>query len=451
LTETPEAGYEAGYEAGPDPARIAGAGAALLLLGVLLWLLLPLLNPVLVWAALLAVLFPFRGTKVFLPLVVTTGVFTFLWLLSELGALLAPFVVAVVLAYILNPVVNRMARGRPLAWAGARFGDTDRLPRTLAVALLAIPVAGGVAAAAIWGVPWAAAELAELARRAPAALDRLAMMLQGLEARLARLRIPGVEGAELAGRIRALRAEDIVAFLETRQQQITQWLLSGALGVGRGVGAFLTILGYLVLTPVVAFYLMRDWDRVVARAASLVPVTHAHLLTFGREYDRALAGYLRGQVMVSLIIGTMTAVGLLLAGFPYALLLGLIVAVFNVVPYLGLVLSLLPALAIALTSGDVGSALFRVALVYGIAQTLESAVISPRIVGDSTGLHPVWILLAIAVGGFFFGFVGLLLAVPAAVGIKILALRGMARYRRSHAFASDGLPPGKGHPAVVGE
>jgi predicted PurR-regulated permease PerM len=438
-------------DAAPDPARIAGVGAALLLLGALLWLLLPLLNPVLLWAALLAVLFPFRGTRVFLPLIVTTGVFTFLWLLNELGALLAPFVVAVVLAYILNPLVNRMARGRPLTWTGARFGDTDRLPRTLAVALLAIPVAGGVAAAVIWGVPWAAAELAGLARRAPEALDRLAAMLQGFEARLARLRIPGFEGAELATRIGALRAEDVVAFLEARQQQIGEWLLSGALGVGRGVGAFLTILGYLVLTPVVAFYLMRDWDRVVARGAALVPVTHAHLLTFGREYDRALAGYLRGQLTVSLIIGTMTAVGLLLVGFPYALLLGLIVAVFNVVPYLGLVLSLLPALAIALTSGDVGSALLRVALVYGIAQTLESAVISPRIVGDSTGLHPVWILLAIAVGGFFFGFVGLLLAVPVAVGIKLLAERGLARYRRAHTFASDGLPAGTGHPAMPGE
>lgn len=438
-------------EPGPDAARIAGAGAALLLLGVLLWLLLPLLNPVLVWAALLAVLLPFRGTRFFLPVVVTTGIFTVLWLLNELGALLAPFVVAVVLAYILNPLVNRMARGRPLTWTGARFGDSDRLPRTLAVALLAIPVAGGIAAAVIWGVPWAASELAALARRAPEALDRIALMLQGLEARLARLRIPGVEGSELAARIGTLEAHDIVAFLETRQQQIGQWLLTGALGFGRGVGTFLTILGYLVLTPVVAFYLMRDWDRVVARAASLVPVTHAHLLTFGRDYDRALAGYLRGQVMVSLIIGTMTTLGLLLVGFPYALLLGLIVAVFNVVPYLGLVLSLLPALAIALTSGDVGSDLLRVGLVYGIAQTLESAVFSPRIVGDSTGLHPVWILLAIAVGGFFFGFVGLLLAVPVAVGIKLLAQRGLDRYRRAHAFATDALPPGKGHPALAEE
>jgi predicted PurR-regulated permease PerM len=219
--------------------------------------------------------------------------------------------------------------------------------------------------------------------------------------------------------------------LDERREQLFQWLLSGALGVGRGLGAFLTVVGYLVLTPVVAFYLLRDWDRVVARGASLVPPRRAYLRDFGAEYDRALASYLRGQVTVSLIVGSLTALGLLLVGFPYALLLGLIVAIFNVVPYLGLVLSLLPALAIALASGDVGGALLRVGVVYTVAQTLESAVFSPRIVGDSTGLHPVLILLAIAVSGFFFGFVGLLLAVPAAVGIKLLVTRGLARWRAS--------------------
>ncbi len=419
---------EGGPGGGLDAPRLAAAGGALLLLGALLWTLLPILNPFLLWAALVAVLLPFRRGAVFLPLVVTTGVLTGLWLLSELGALLAPFVVAVVLAYILNPLVDRLARSRLLT----RFERPDsRLPRTLAVALLAIPVAGGLVAAVIWGAPWAAQELAALARRAPAVLDRVAEGVQGLEARMARLRLPGVEGSELVARIEALSSDDVVAFLEARQDQLVQWLLSGALGVGRGVGAFLTVVGYLVLTPVVAFYLMRDWDRVISRAAALVPPQRGSLRDFGAEYDRTLASYLRGQVTVSLIVGSLTAVGLLLVGFPYALLLGLIVAIFNVVPYLGLVLSLLPALAIALTGGDMATDLLKVGVVYTVAQSLESAVFSPRIVGDSTGLHPVLILLAIAVFGFFFGFVGLLVAVPTAVAIKLLLERGVARWRAS--------------------
>jgi predicted PurR-regulated permease PerM len=391
----------------------------------------------LLWLALVGVLIPLRRGPFFVPVIAVTGVLTTFWLLAELGALLAPFVVAVVAAYILNPVVNRLAATRVLN----RFGTDGRLPRTLAVTILALPVAGAVVAGVIWGAPWVAGEVTELARRAPAALDRLAAILEGFEDRLARLRIPGVEGSALADRIQSLGADDVVAFLDERREALTAWLLGGVLGVGRGVGAFLTVLGYLVLTPVVAFYLMRDWDRVVERAAALVPPSRAGVLRFGRAYDEALASYLRGQVTVSLLVGTLTAVGLLLVGFPYAILLGLIVAVFNVVPYLGLVLSLLPAIGIALASGDVGPSLLKVAAVYTVAQTLESAYFSPRIVGDSTGLHPVWILLAIAVSGFFFGFVGLLLAVPVAVGLKLLLEAGLERYRRSALFAGPGEGP----------
>jgi predicted PurR-regulated permease PerM len=137
-------------------------------------------------------------------------------------------------------------------------------------------------------------------------------------------------------------------------------------------------------------------------------------------------------------MGLITGAGLALLSFPHAGMLGLLVAVFNVVPYLGLVLSLVPALFLALVSGSVGTSLLKVAVVYGAAQVLEGAVISPRVVGDSVGLHPVWVLLALAVGGFYFGFVGLLISVPAAVGVKLLAVRGVARYRTSELFRGEG-------------
>jgi predicted PurR-regulated permease PerM len=116
--------------------------------------------------------------------------------------------------------------------------------------------------------------------------------------------------------------------------------------------------------------------------------------------------------------------------------------VFSVVPYLGLVLSLIPALFIAAVSGNVGFSLLTIAIVYGGAQALEGAVISPRIVGESVGLHPVWVLLALAVSGFFLGFVGLLMAVPLAVGLKLLLVRGVDRYRNSKLFRGDLLPEG---------
>ncbi len=419
-------------------------GAALVFLVFLILGLAEILNPLLVFLALLGVLLPLRDRPIFWPVVGTAGGLTTFWLLSEMGFVLAPFVLAIVAAYILNPVVSWLAGRRPLRRLAGEEG-TGRGGRVGAVLLLGLPVVGGLVALGLWGVPWVAHEISALSRRAPEVLERLAGMLEGVEEFLLRLQLPGFDGSEWAARVAEVEGDDIVGVLEERWEQIVEWLLTGALGLGRGVGAFLSILGYLVLAPVIAFYLLTDWDRVVARASELIPDSRTELRTFFREYDAGLSAYLRGQVLVSLTVGAMTALGLLLVGFPFAIFLGAVVAVFNVVPYLGLVLSLLPAIGIALTTGTPGVSLLKVAVVYTIAQSLESGVISPRIVGDSTGLHPVWILLAIMVSGFFFGFVGLLIAVPAAVGLKLLVIRGVDRYRESRLFR--GGPDGEVEPS----
>lgn len=200
----------------------------------------------------------------------------------------------------------------------------------------------------------------------------------------------------------------------------------------------LSIAGYVVLTPVLTFYLLRDWDRLRSVAANLLPAARKEeVVSLAGEYDRLLGRYLRGQITVAVISGTIVAVALGVMSFPYAAMLGLLMAVFNVVPYLGLVLSLVPAVFIALVSGSIGASLLKVAVAYGLAQGLENAVVSPRIVGDSVGLHPFWVVLALAVGGFFFGFVGLLIAVPAAVGVKLLVERALTQYRASALFRGD--------------
>ncbi len=134
---------------------------------------------------------------------------------------------------------------------------------------------------------------------------------------------------------------------------------------------------------------------------------------------------------MAVLLGAITWVGLLIVSFPYAGTLALIVAVFNIVPYLGIVLSLVPAVFIALVSGSVGVSLLKVAGVYGVAQLLEGSVISPRIVGDSVGLHPVTVVLVLSLGGYFFGFVGLLIGVPGAAVGRLLVVRGLERYRAS--------------------
>lgn len=413
------------------PWRVVLAASALLALALFFLEIRPLLNPFLLFWVVVALLHPFRGRPGHALLVSVAAGLTFLWLLATTGFLLAPFVLALVLAYVLDPLVDRLeARG---------------VNRSLAVLALALPVLGGVVALLVFGLPALWHQVGDLIERAPALLDRTLVWAETLRSRLVLSRFPLVTDETLA-RLEALDAEAVVAFLEERQADIARRVWSGVLGLGRGLGSVLAILGYVILTPVLTFYLLRDYDQIRGAIAELVPHSRRDaVFGFFRDYDRLLSAYLRGQMTVALMLGVITMVGLWIVRFPYAFLLGTVVAVFNLVPYLGLVLSLIPAVIIALLSGQVVASLIKVAVVYGVAQALEGTVISPRIVGGSVGLHPVWVVLALAVGGFFFGFVGLLVAVPLAVGVKLLVMGGLARYRGS-GFFMDGARRGSSVP-----
>lgn len=409
--------------------RAVQSAAVLLVLGFFLWALRDELNPFLLFLLLWAVLSPFRGRPGHGVLLAVSGLLALDWLLATTGSVLAPFVLAVALAYMLDPLVDRL--------------EARRIPRVLAIALLALPALVLVAVLLFVGIPAAFHQLSQVAEQAPVFFQRLAAWMDGLRQRLTQVDLPLVDEEALASRLRGVDATAVMTFLEARREALAGWAWRSVLGMGRGIGAFLTIAGYVVLTPVLTFYLLRDWDRLKAAAADLIPEPRREsLLSLAREYDRLLGRYLRGQITVAACAGAITGVGLALVSFPHAAMLGLLVAVFNVVPYLGLVLSLVPAVFLALVSGSVGASLLKVAVVYGVEQLLENTLISPRIVGDSVGLHPVWVLLALAVGGFYFGFVGLLIGVPAAVGIKLLAARGVARYKASELFRGQARPEG---------
>lgn len=393
------------------------AAAVVLVLAFFLYATRTILNPVLLFALLWAVLLPFRGSEGHSALVGVAGLVTLVWVLSSTGSLLAPFVLAVMLAYMLDPLVDRLAR---------------RVSRTAGIALLALPAFGLLAVVFLLIVPAAIRELGEVAQQAPLLLQRLGGWLAALRERALTVDVPAIDEDDLLARLQGVDGNAVVAFLQERREALAARVWSGVLGLGRGLGTAFTVLGYVALTPVLTFYLLRDWDRLTARAADLLPRPRRDaLVSFATECDRMISKYLRGQITVAIAMGIITGVGLWVARFPYAGTLGLIMTIFSVVPYLGLVLSLIPAIFIALVSGSVGISLLKVLIVYGLAQLLETAVISPRIVGESVGLHPVLILLSLALGGFFFGFVGLLIGVPAAAIGKLMIGRALSRYRTS--------------------
>lgn len=393
------------------------AAAVVLVLAFFLYATRTILNPVLLFALLWAVLLPFRGSEGHLALVGVAGLVTLVWVLLSTGSLLAPFVLAVMLAYMLDPLVDRLER---------------RVSRTAGIALLTLPAFGLLAVVFLLIVPAAIRELGEVVQQAPLLLQRLGGWLAALRERALTVDVPLIDEDELLARLQGVDGNAVVAFLQERREALATRIWNGVLGLGRGLGTAFTVLGYVALTPVLTFYLLRDWDRLTARAADLLPRPRRDaLVSFATECDRMISKYLRGQITVAIAMGIITGVGLWVARFPYAGTLGLIMTIFSVVPYLGLVLSLIPAIFIALVSGSVGISLLKVLIVYGLAQLLETAVISPRIVGESVGLHPVLVLLALALGGFFFGFVGLLIGVPAAAIGKLMIGRALSRYRAS--------------------
>ena len=223
---------------------------------------------------------------------------------------------------------------------------------------------------------------------------------------------------------------------------------TSALRMARAVGdMFLStflFVGNFVLFAFVAIYLLKDYDHIVAHGDSLVP--HRYRLKvrdiMGR-IDRQLRSFLRGQFMVCCCLGTMYAIGLSIAGAPFALLLALFGAIASFVPYLGLVLTIGPAviLTIFYYSG-IDWHLAGVLITFAVAQFLEGNFLTPKIVGSQVGLGPVWVILAIMIFSSTLGFIGLLLAVPIAAVLKVLAEEGLRLYRDSEFYSADGAGSG---------
>ncbi|HST62089.1 MAG TPA: AI-2E family transporter, partial [Longimicrobium sp.] len=400
------------------------AVVVLVVLGFFMMSIRSILNPFILFFLLVFLIQPYSGTRHHLLTVSAAGMLTFIWLLDTTGFLLAPFVLALVLAYVMHPMVARMER--------------RGISRTVATFILALPALAVLALLIFLGIPALSAQIAEFIQSAPALVQTATLRMEAWQAQLQSRDLPWLDESMVLERMRSIQPDAVMAWLQQRQAAIGRGIWSGVLGVGKGLGAILTLLSYVFLTPILIFYLLRDWRSIERRLGELVPGPYRdRVVGFASEYDRLLARYFRGQVLAASIVGVLTWLGFLIAGFPYALLLGVVAGVFNIIPYMGLVASLVPALIIAIFSASPLLSLLKILIVFAVVQVLDGSVIGPRVVGEAVGLHPVWVLLALAVSGYFFGFVGLLIAVPLAVLVKLLLELALNRYRASSLFQGE--------------
>ncbi len=211
------------------------------------------------------------------------------------------------------------------------------------------------------------------------------------------------------------------------------WLLSGLKNLAVGGAALVGLLSFVIITPVVAFYILVDWHKMVDTLDSWLPREHrTELRETAGEIDLALAGFLRGQSLVCVFLGLWYGIGLTLIGLDFALLIGFLGGLLSFIPYVGSLTALVLALSVAIVQKWPEMHLFLMALgVIGSGQFMEGYVISPKLVGESIGLHPVWLIFALFAFGELFGFTGLLVAVPTAAALGVIVRRLIRSYQMS--------------------
>ncbi|WJW76065.1 AI-2E family transporter [Thiohalobacter sp. IOR34] len=339
------------------------------------------------------------------------------WLVYLLAPVLAPFLTAALFAYLGDPVADRLER---------------YMPRALAVSLVFISMLLVVLGLLLFLIPALENQVTTFVHRLPDYIDWLQQrLLPGLGAWL------GLEPDQLLDTVRLKQA---LAAYWTQAGGLAATLMRAVSTSGMALAGWLA---NLVLIPVVSFYLLRDWDRMLEHIRAMLPRhLEPQLVRLAREVDEVLGAFLRGQFMVMLALGCVYATGLWLVGLDLALFFGMLAGMVSFVPYLGFIIGILAAGGAALVQFHEFAPVLGVLAVFGVGQLLESFLLTPWLVGDRIGLHPVAVIFAVLAGGQLFGFVGVLLGLPVAAAIMVLL-----RHLHRHYLASDLYAPrGDGTP-----
>jgi predicted PurR-regulated permease PerM len=333
-----------------------------------------------------------------------------LLLLGWFWTVLTPFLVAFAIAYLINPIVSALQlRG----WSRG-LASFAVLGLFLAVVALALMVLIPVAIRQVPGV------IEATARGVANALERLRPWIELAAERLGQEGITSV--FQLPG------AQDVA-------RQAIAWVGAMTAQVLSSVLAWFNLLSLVFLTPIVAFYLTRDWPAIVATIESWVPrdVVPA-VRELAAEIDLRIAGFIRGQLLVCVFLAVFYALGLAMVGLSYALLVGVFSGLMTLIPYIGVLVGMALGLLIALFQFSDWGSIGLVAAVFLLGQFIEGNFVSPRLVGERVALHPVWIMVALVAGGAVGGIAGVLLAIPVAATAAVLLRFAMARYRESRLY-----------------
>jgi predicted PurR-regulated permease PerM len=335
------------------------------------------------------------------------------WLiLKMLAPVLTPFVVALVLAYSLLPAVERL------------YGLTKRrLPRIVCVLLVELGFLLITTAVVLLIVPIVGKELPLLKTQLPSIADRVNSTLQPLLASL------GIDFSLDPATVKSFALE----YLEANSGEVWAHVLPS---LKMGGGLLLSIVGYVVLVPVVLFYFLADWTRVVTKAQLWIPPAKLPAVqSFLSEADSVLGQYMRGQLLVMLVLAVYYCITLSLWGLDLALPIGVFTGLAICIPYIGFGIGLIMAMLAAVLQFGIPNAALMLVVIYGIGQVIEGFVLTPRLVGERIGLHPLAVIFALLAFGEIFGFIGVLVALPVSAVLLVAMRRVKAKYLASDLYS----------------
>lgn len=341
------------------------------------------------------------------------GVALFLYAFS---GILMPFVAALILAYLLDPLVD---------WLERR--GMSRLVGTCLVLLLFVLLFVVVLLAV---VPLMFNQLSALIAKMPDYVSRLQVVLTE-------------QGGALIERFGGPdRLKEIQGQLSSGLGDAARWLGGFVTSLLSGGQAILGLVSLLVLTPVVAFYMILDWDRMVTKLDSWLPLVHRDTIRdLVREMDSSVAGFLRGQATICFLLGLFYAIGLSLAGLNFGFVIGIIAGLINFIPFVGSLTGLVLSVGVAIAQFWPDWTMVAVVIgIFAAGQFIEGNILQPKLLGNAVGLHPVWLMFALLAFGSLFGFVGVMLAVPLAAIIGVLVRFGIRQYLASPLFHGYRLP-----------